>query len=411
MKRQSLSDKPLTPLPGFLPVRGSFFASKVNRTILLAHPDGSVPISSCFRKIPYGCGVPAVKVAAVFTGGTIGSSSVGGVKSLDGSKDDIVMGFFDDSDTVVRSSPYSILSENLDGDRISSLIAHVASILDDDYDGIIITHGTDTIQYATAALGYAFGSDTVPITVVSGNAPLGEEGSNAEDNIRAAVDFIRNRRGRGVFVPYLNSDGAVYVHRGARLLPHPEYEDSLASVCGTYYGRYVGGRYEPNPHYHETADAAEPIGPVALGTLSLGIMVVNPYPGMGIPEPAPGVTDVLLDTYHSGTFPESAIHGGFLDGCSKRGIRVWIAGRDPDIVYESMSGISGVRILPRMSLIAAYMKIWMSVAAGRDPDTISEPLGSDIALRRYLSSEAQSFKNQPGDVQAWNHSQSQPYSS
>lgn len=354
-----------------------------------------------------------MKVAAVFTGGTIGSSSVGGVRSLDGSKGDAVMGFFDASDTVARSSPYTILSENLDGDRISSLISHVAALLEDDYDGIVVTHGTDTIQYSAAALGYAFGSDTIPITVVSSNVPVGEEGSNAEDNIRAAIDFIRSRRGRGVFIPYRNSDGNVYLHRGTRLLPHLEYDDSLSSVCGTYCGRYVGGKYEPNPRYHEIADAAEPIGPVALGRLSRGIMVVNPYPGMGVPEPAPGVTDVILDTYHSGTFPESAIRDGFLDSCSERGIRVWIVGRDPDITYESMSGISGVRILPRMSGIAAYMKIWMSVVAGRDPDTILESLGSDIVLRRYvlLPFGAQSFKNQPGDVQAWNHSQSQPCSS
>ena len=113
-----------------------------------------------------------MKVALVYTGGTIGSSSSDGVRSLDRSKDDFLLTKFDDEDVIDCFHPYIILSENLDGGFVTRLLECIEGLLKKDYDGIIITHGTDTIQYSAAALSYAFGSDTIPIVLLSSNAPV-----------------------------------------------------------------------------------------------------------------------------------------------------------------------------------------------------------------------------------------------
>jgi L-asparaginase len=50
------------------------------------------------------------------------------------------------------------------------LITTVKENLSSDYDGIIVTHGTDTLGYSAAALAYALGNGTVPVCLVSSNS-------------------------------------------------------------------------------------------------------------------------------------------------------------------------------------------------------------------------------------------------
>ena len=102
--------------------------------------------------------------------------------------------------------PYTELSENLSGEHIGALISAVHDRLSLGYDGIIVTHGTDTIQYSAAALSYALGLDTVPVCLVSANAPIESAESNGLINLRCAVEFIRLHGGRGVFSVYANAE-------------------------------------------------------------------------------------------------------------------------------------------------------------------------------------------------------------
>lgn len=320
-----------------------------------------------------------MKVALVFTGGTIGSSSCSGVRSLDISKNDDILSRFNDNDEVVCFHPYTILSENLDGEFISQLLSCIAEIIEGDYDGIIITHGTDTIQYSAAALSYAFGLDTIPIMLLSSNAPLGEDGSNAEDNIFAAIDFIRHDRGRGVFVPYTNRDGVTYIHRGSRLLTHSMFSDSIYSIFDSYYGCYTSSLYSDNAVYQEEKDACTPFGITNLGKISNNIAIIHPYPGMKEIVLNDGITDLILNTYHSGTLPDYVLNdSAFLKQCRHRNIRIWLTGFDPDVVYSSMSDLKMIRILPKMSDISIYVKLWMITTIGCDVDEAVASLGGDI---------------------------------
>ena len=321
-----------------------------------------------------------MKVALVYTGGTIGSSSSDdGVRSLDRSKDDYLLTKFDDKDIIECFHPYLILSENLDGSHITKLLGCIGGLLGRDYDGIIVTHGTDTIQYSAAALSYAFGSDTIPIMLLSSNAPVGEEGSNADDNTFAAIDFIRNGRGMGVFVPYKNSDGVTYIHRGTRLLAHSMFDDSLRSIFGAYYGRYADGGYSSNPEYKEKVDEGTPLGTISLGNNASGVEIIRPHPGMQVIELKEGTTDLILATYHSGTLPDSMVkQSGLLEMCADMGIRVWVTGCDPDVVYEGMANLKNVEIMPMMTDISTFMKIWMAIIGERGMDFVKIPLGGDL---------------------------------
>ena len=54
------------------------------------------------------------------------------------------------------------------------------------YDGIIITHGTDTLQYTSAMLGYMFDDVSIPIVLVSSNYVLEDKRANGLINLSKA---------------------------------------------------------------------------------------------------------------------------------------------------------------------------------------------------------------------------------
>ena len=55
-----------------------------------------------------------------------------------------------------------------------------------DYDGFIVTHGTDTMAYTSAALYYMLENLDRPVVLTGSQRPLGVSGSDAEDNLRLA---------------------------------------------------------------------------------------------------------------------------------------------------------------------------------------------------------------------------------
>lgn len=125
-----------------------------------------------------------MKILVVFTGGTIGSCYNDGVISPDSSTRYKLIemykqnGGYAEFDAI---SPYTVLSENLNGEYFNLLYNSVKENINN-YDGIIVTHGTDTLQYTSAVLSYMFGLCNTPIVLVSANYPLESEKSNGLEN-------------------------------------------------------------------------------------------------------------------------------------------------------------------------------------------------------------------------------------
>lgn len=145
-----------------------------------------------------------MKILVVFTGGTIGSCYNDGVISPDSNTRYKLIEMYKQNGGCAEFdaiSPYTVLSENLNGEYFNLLYNSVKENINN-YDGIIVTHGTDTLQYTSAVLSYMFGFCNTPIVLVSANYPLESEKSNGLENFSAAVDFIKSGNNKGVFVAY-----------------------------------------------------------------------------------------------------------------------------------------------------------------------------------------------------------------
>lgn len=334
-----------------------------------------------------------MKILVIFTGGTIGSAIKEGYISTDKNKAFRLIEMYNalrrDPVDFDLAEPFTLLSENMTGEYLSLLGGCLLENTARQYDGIIITHGSDTIQYTAASLSYYLPRLSIPVMLVCSQMILDHPRANGLANFDAAVSFIRARAGKGVFVPYRNSDGILYIHRGTRLLPHLPYSDDLYSIRNQYYGIMSKDGiftkkevFKKEASKKEASPAKQAQIRLSTGGLSLPvewnshILRLFPYPGMEYPSPdacgfspedsANSFHAVLLDTYHSGTI--CGVTPGmerFFKTAAEKGIPVFLTGANSGPDYDSVKLWENlhVNILPPASPVAMYMKLWMALCS------------------------------------------------
>lgn len=307
-----------------------------------------------------------MKILVIFTGGTIGSTVSGDYISTDGNKPYVILEKYNalypndiEWDTV---SPYTILSENVTCKTYGALYDAVRTAVNNDYDGIVITHGSDTLQYSAAFLSLVLGNDTVPVMLVSSNYVLEDERANGMENFRCAVDFIQNKRGRGVFVPYKNQGEGCKIHLPSRVLAHNPYSDDLFSIGGGYFGIYNGADFSyGTDSIIECEKALEP--KVDFDKEGTGVLKMSMHPGMIYPKDFSGVKAILIQAYHGGTLcVESEELQSFVKRAKEEGVLVYLVGANNETEYESCKVYEsiGITVLPQVSPIYAYMRLWLA---------------------------------------------------
>jgi len=163
------------------------------------------------------------KILLLSTGGTIASKidyRTGGVtpalsaEDLNASVPELAK--IANVDTEVLFSEYS---ENLMPDHWEKIAERLDSLFNSDYKGIIIAHGTDTMQYTSAFLSFALAGYPVPIALVGSQRSSDRPSSDAALNLIAAVRFVLNCNKKGVFVVmhHNENDDLISCHLGTRV--------------------------------------------------------------------------------------------------------------------------------------------------------------------------------------------------
>jgi L-asparaginase len=309
-----------------------------------------------------------MKVLFVFTGGTIGSTLQDDYINVDAQKPYKIIyeyknryGIDFEYDVV---QPYTELSENNTGKTILQLIQCLKANITTAYDGVIVTHGTDTIQYSAAALSYAFGNNSIPICMVSSNYPIEDEHANGLMNLRCSLLFIQNKLGTGVWMIYKNSNGnKTYAHRGTQLLASQTFSDCFYSAKDNYYGYFdEKEHFYRNESFTEVEDGLKPIEPIEMQETCDFICRITPYPGICYPAINSQIKYVLLEGFHSGTIDtKSASAISFFKAAHAKGIQVFLTGASNESAYASTKEFEQLHIKPLLGItpIAAFLKLWI----------------------------------------------------
>ena len=316
-------------------------------------------------------------ILGVFTGGTIGSHVQTSGIGLRTDDRYLLLEWYEEKypgkERFETAEPFRILSENSRPDYMAELVRFLKEKDFSRYDGVIVTHGTDSLPYTAAYLGYYFGKVSIPILLVSSNYALGEQGSNGQNNFEAAVDFIREDRYAGVFVPFQNEENEpISIFLATRLLEADGYSDRFTSYDGGRLGRMEQGHF-----VYEEQDTNPPIDAFLKGADRLRetelkdivgfpqVLKLRPYPGLSydtikIDE---SIDAVFHGTYHSGTVcieGEKQNAGLFVKRAAELGIPVFFGPvKKQEKQYTSTQEflLSGGFPVYDCSDIAAYVKL------------------------------------------------------
>jgi len=106
-----------------------------------------------------------------------------------------------DKEPVIITPVRSMLSEETEPGDWAALVAAIKERMESGTaNGIVVTHGTDTLPYTAALLFWLFASGSVPI-VLTASVSLPEESSEARENIALAVKTARSQKS-GVYVAF-----------------------------------------------------------------------------------------------------------------------------------------------------------------------------------------------------------------
>jgi glutamyl-tRNA(Gln) amidotransferase subunit D len=128
---------------------------------------------------------------------------------------------------------FSIFSENIGPSHWTKIANRVRSAVAKRVDGVVITHGTDTLGYTSAALSFALQGVPIPVILVGAQRSSDRPSSDATLNLIAGVSVAASAPFSGVYVAmHLNeSDEKVGVHLGTRVRKnHTSRRDAFDSV-------------------------------------------------------------------------------------------------------------------------------------------------------------------------------------
>jgi len=337
------------------------------------------------------------EIMVVFTGGTIGSMKQGSAIDVNQSGSymiiDQYLERYDASVTFSTLQPINILSENLLAEQWLQLAEQIRSIAQDQLSGIIVTHGSDTLAYSAAMLGYMLSDTKVPIVLIASNYPLGDERANGLRNFSNAVSWMEQDAPAGVFVVYENDLGESQLYLASRIMQCETFTDQFRSPYELTLGKLQQGRLIPidderNPRLDELKPAQhqwlESIK--QLKQLASDIQYIKPYPGLNYElyswASNRRPTAILHDLYHSGT--ACAITEGryslpeFIKRCKKENITVYLCPvkSAEEAQYASTSTLveAGAVILEKIGTEAALMKLMLAYSL----------FGSEQEVQRFM---------------------------
>ena len=199
------------------------------------------------------------------------------------------------------------------------MIARKIAELRTNYDGFIITHGTDTMAYTAAALYYMLEHIDRPVVITGSQRPLGTDGSDAEQNLRLAYEAACSG-----FAGVCLAFGGRLIHGNAAKKMYSLADDAFRSI----------GRAEIDL----TAPSA-PSAPFRLhDALDTRVAVIRLYPGM---KPitidahiASGYRGIILEGYGLGSVPGDDAQESFLPSLDRAKTRACTVVLTTQCIYD-----------------------------------------------------------------------------
>ncbi len=216
----------------------------------------------------------------------------------------------------------------------------------DEYDGFVITHGTDTMAYTAAALSYLLLSTPKPVVITGAQKPVDMENTDARVNLYDSFVYASDENASGVHIVF---DGQVILGTRAKKTRSKSY-NAFSSINYPAVAHVADGvvRHYIMPEKKETC---------FFDTLNTRVSLCSLLPCMdaGALEYMLSVSDgVIIETYGVGGIPaeggfEAAIRKGVENGVTVV-ITTQVLNEGSDMAVYRV----GKKIKEDLSLLEAY---------------------------------------------------------
>lgn len=354
------------------------------------------------RKVPTRARVPAASsrapgrpaVGILATGGTIASyvdyrtgavHPVTSPEELAGAVPEIVK-LADVRTRIV----FALFSEDLQPEHWQKLAREVKAEFDAGARGVVVTHGTDTLQFTAAALSFFLHDLPGPVVLVGAQRSSDRPSSDASSNLHAAVAVAAGTDLGEVVVVMHDStgDGSCAVHRGTRVRKmHTSRRDAFQSVNALPLGKVEVPLHGGSPVVRLSEPyRAKGEKPVRVDdALNERVAMIQSYPGLWPEHIESVVLDgvVLVGTglghVAKRTFPA-------LEKLHKAGKFVFMAsqclhGRVNMNVYSTGRDLQRLGVIPCGDMLpeVAYVKAMWVLAHAKTHDEVARLMATPLA--------------------------------
>jgi glutamyl-tRNA(Gln) amidotransferase subunit D len=367
-----------------------------------------VPKKEKKTKIPFNKNLPTVSILS--TGGTISSKidyRTGGVHA-DYTAEDFVemMPELTKIANIKAKKIMAVMSEDMNPEKWTEMAKYIADELNSGVDGVVITHGTDTLHYSTAAMSLMLKDITKPVVFTAAQRSIDRGSSDAFMNLICAVSAAAKSDIAEVVTCLhgTTNDDFCLLNRGTKVRKmHTSRRDAFRPINESPLAKVFGdGKIEVvNKDYKKKGK-----GKVAVDDkFEEKTALIQVYPGM-----EPGVIDFYVNEGYKGIVlaatalghvptnsPKSIIPN--LKKAIDKKIHVVIAsqtlyGRVHPLVYTNLRKLSvelGCIFIEDMLPETAYVKLGWVLGKTDDVSKVKELMLTNIAGEITERSDNKSF--------------------
>jgi glutamyl-tRNA(Gln) amidotransferase subunit D len=287
-------------------------------------------------------------------------------------------------DTEVLFSEYS---ENLLPEHWIKIAEKLDSYSGSEYDGIIVAHGTDTMQYTASALAFSLKGFPKPVALVGSQRSSDRPSSDAALNLIAATRFLIEVHSPGIFVVMHNnsSDDEIACNWATRVRKnHTSRRDAFKTVGGSPAYIVKGNSIERNKLFNVPKRAYAP-----KIKFDNRVLLLKYYPGLN-----PEIMNYATNSGYKGIIIEGTGLGhvgktmyGAIEKAKKNGLFIGMTSQCIDgivrmTVYDSGRDLLNLGVVPLGNMIpeTALVKTMWALANSKDSDEMTNMMKENIAL-------------------------------
>ncbi|MFH0848134.1 MAG: Glu-tRNA(Gln) amidotransferase subunit GatD [archaeon] len=286
---------------------------------------------------------------------------------------------------------YGEFSENLGPKHWKEMALAVARQIRQGKQGVVLSHGTDTMGYTAAALSFSLRDLPVPVIIVGSQRSSDRPSSDAASNLVAATTVAARAPIAEVVLLMHESTSDEYaaIHRGTRVRKcHTSSRDAFESINSPPLGRISlkDGKIEMSEEPHRDRDPSRDV--IVKAEFEEKVALVKFYPNMD-----PNIFDWLIDRSYRGIVIEGSGLGHVSRACFapiKRAVDTGVVigmtsqciwGAVNMNVYETGRDLLAIGVQPLGDMLAetAYIKMMWALGQTKDAQEARRIMVSNIS--------------------------------